>query len=97
MSLPETRAYTFSDFAAEISRQTGKTIPYKNLPEAEYAAALAGFGLPEAIAKAIASWDVDASNGAVFEGGRQLSSPIGRPTTPLSTAVNEALAAVSKA
>ena len=36
-------AYTLSDFAAEISRQTGKTIPYKNLPEADYAAALAGF------------------------------------------------------
>ena len=90
-------AYTLSDFAAEISRQTGKTIPYKNLPEAEYAAALAGFGLPEAIAKAVASWDVDASNGALFDGSRQLSALIGRPTTPLSSAVAEALAAVSKA
>ena len=90
-------AYTLSDFAAEISRQTGKTIPYKNLPEADYAAALAGFGLPEAIAKAVASWDVDASKGALFDGGRQLSALIGRPTTPLSSAVAEALAAVSKA
>ena len=35
-------AYTLSDFAAEISRQTGRTIPYKNMPVAEYAAALAG-------------------------------------------------------
>ena len=25
-------AYTLLDFAAEISRQTGRTIPYKNLP-----------------------------------------------------------------
>ena len=90
-------AYTLSDFAAEISRQTGRTIPYKNMPVAEYAAALAGFGLPEAIAKAVASWDVDASNGALFDGGRQLSALIGRPTTPLSTAVADALAAVSKA
>jgi NAD(P)H dehydrogenase (quinone) len=90
-------AYTLSDFAAEISRQTGKTIPYKNLPEADYAAALAGFGLPDAIAKAVASWDVDASKGALFDGGRQLSALIGRPTTPLSSAVAKALAAVSKA
>ena len=89
--------YTLSDFAAEISRQTGKTIPYKNLPETEYAAALAGFGLLEAIAKAVASWDVDTSKGALFDGGRQLSALIGRPTTPLSSAVAEALAAVSKA
>ena len=90
-------AYTLSDFAAEIARQTGRTVPYKNLPLAEYAAALFGFGLPKAIAKAVASWDVDASNGALFDGGRQLSALIGRPTTPLSTAVADALAAVSKA
>ena len=90
-------AYTLSDFAAEISRQTGRTIPYKNLPVHEYATALVGFGLPEAIAKAVASWDADAAEGALFDDGRQLSALIGRPTTPLSTAVAEALAAVSKA
>jgi NAD(P)H dehydrogenase (quinone) len=90
-------AYTLSDFAAEISRQTGRTIPYKNLPVPEYATALVGFGLPEAIAKAVASWDADAADGALFDNGRQLSALIGRPTTPLSTTVAEALAAVSKA
>ena len=56
-------AYTLSELAAEISRQTGKTIPYKNLPEAEYAAALAGFGLPEGLARAIAGWDLGAAKG----------------------------------
>ena len=90
-------AYTLSDFAAEISRQTGRTIPYKNLPVHEYATALVGFGLPEATATAVASWDADAADGALFDDGRQLSALIGRPTTPLSTAVAEALAAVSKA
>ena len=35
-------SHTLSELAAEISRQTGRTIPYKNLPEAEYAVALAG-------------------------------------------------------
>jgi NAD(P)H dehydrogenase (quinone) len=90
-------AYTLSDFAAEISRQTGTTIPYKNLPVHEYATALVGFGLPEATAKAVASWDAYAADGALFDNGRQLSALIGRPTTPLSTTVAEALAAVSKA
>lgn len=83
--------YTLSDLAAEISRQTGKTIPYKNLPVAEYAAALAGFGVPEDFAQAIAGWDAAAAQGALFDDGRQLSALIGRPTTPLSTAVADAL------
>lgn len=84
-------AWTLADLAAEVSRQTGRTIPYRSLPEAEYAAALAGFGLPEGLALAIASWDVCASKGALFDDGRQLSALIGRPTTPLSTVVAAAL------
>ncbi len=84
-------AYTLSELAAEISRQTGKTIPYKNLSEAEYTAALVGLGMPEALAKAYASYDVGASQGALFDDGRQLSALIGRPTTPLATAVTDAL------
>jgi NAD(P)H dehydrogenase (quinone) len=84
-------AYTLTELAAEVSRQTGKAIPYRNLPEADYAAELAGFGFPEGLAKAIASWDVAASKGALFTESRQLSGLIGRPTTPLSVAVKEAL------
>jgi NAD(P)H dehydrogenase (quinone) len=88
-------AYTLSELSAEISRQTGRAIPYKNLPEAEYAAALASFGLPEALAQAIARWDVGASKGALFDDGRQLSALIGRPVTPLAVAVADALKALN--
>jgi NAD(P)H dehydrogenase (quinone) len=84
-------AWTLSDLAAEISKQSGKDIPYVNLSENEYAQALAGFGLPEALAKAIAGWDVAASTGDLFEDGHQLSKLIGRPTTPLSVSVENAL------
>jgi len=84
-------AYTLGDLAAEISRQSGQEIPYKNLPEAEYARLLAGFGLPEAFASGLAAWDVDASKGALFDDSRQLSRLIGRPTTPLAQAVAAAL------
>jgi len=84
-------SFTLSDLAAEISRQTGKDITYKNLPEAEYAALLTSFGLPEELAQAIAGWDVAASNSALFDEGRQLSALIGRPTTPLSEVVATAL------
>lgn len=84
-------AWTLSDLAAEISKQTGKHIPYKDLPERDYADALRSFGVPEVFAVGLASWDVDASRGALFDGGRQLSNLIGRPTTPLSIVVAEAL------
>jgi NAD(P)H dehydrogenase (quinone) len=90
-------AYTLTDLAAEISRQTGKNIPYKNLPEADYAAALTSFGLPEGLAKAIASWDVSASRGDLFDDSHQLSKLIGRPTTPLSAVVADALKGISNA
>lgn len=84
-------SYTLTELAAEISRQTGKDIPYRNLPVADYAAALAGFGIPEGFAHGLASWDADAAAGALFDDSRQLSRLIGRPTTPLSTAVAAAL------
>lgn len=80
-------AYTLADLAAEISRQTGKDIPYKNLPQDDYAAVLKNVGVPEGFAGALAAFDVDAANGALFDDGRQLSALIGRPTTPLSDAV----------
>lgn len=84
-------AWTLTDLAAEISRQTGKALPYKNLTEAEYAAVLVGFGFPEPMARAYASFDVAATQGALFDDGHQLSRLIGRPTTPLSVSVAQAL------
>lgn len=80
-------SWTLSDLAAEISKQTGKQIPYKNLSEAEYADVLRSFGVPEMFAVGLASWDVDASNGALFDDGKQLSTLINRPTTPMSAVV----------
>lgn len=85
-------AYTLTDLAAELSRQSGKAIPYKDLPASDYAAVLTGIGLPEGFAQAIAGWDVEASRGALFDAGKQLSVLIGRPTTPLSASVAAALA-----
>jgi NAD(P)H dehydrogenase (quinone) len=84
--------YTLTEFAAEISRQTGKTIPYKNLSEHEYASVLQTFGLPEGLAKAIAGWDVGASKGDLFDAGHLLSRLIGRPTTSFVRVISSALA-----
>ncbi|WP_019903640.1 SDR family oxidoreductase [Methylobacterium sp. 77] len=84
-------AYTLAELAAEVSRQAGREIPYRNLPQAEYAALLKGIGLPGGLADGLAEWDVDASRGALFDEGRQLSTLLGRPTTPLASAVAAAM------
>ncbi|GAB7087350.1 SDR family oxidoreductase [Marinifilum fragile] len=83
--------YTLTDLAAMISEQTGKNIPYNNLPEEEYANILKNIGLPEGLAIGLASWDVSASHGALFDNSRTLSSILGRPTTPISESVKVAL------
>lgn len=84
-------AWTLADLAAEISAQTGRDIPYVDLPEADYAEALVGAGLPEGLATAIAGWDVGASQGALYDDSHTLSGLIGRPTTPLADVVKAAL------
>lgn len=85
-------AYTLKDLAAEISRQTGKDIPYNNLPESEYVGVLTSSGLPEPLAQAIAGWDIGASKGDLFDDKKVLSDLIGRSTTPLAESVKEVLA-----
>ena len=85
-------AVTLTELAAGLSRQTGRDIPYVNLPQAEFARILKGAGVPDLFAEGLASWDVDASNGALFDDGRALSALTGRPTTPLDQAIEAALA-----
>lgn len=90
-------SYTLAEFAAEIGRHAGKSITYNNLPEADYKAALLGFGLPGFLAELLADSDTGASKGGLFDDSKTLSKLIGRPTTPLSVTVAEAVAAASKA
>lgn len=84
-------AYTLAEFAAELSRQTGRAIPYNDLPEAEYRAVLEQAGLPAAFAALLADSDAQAAKGALFDDGRALSRLIGRPTTPLAETIRAAL------
>lgn len=83
--------YTLKELAAEVSRQTGKDIPYRDLSETEYAATLTGLGLPNELAKAISGSDAATSRNDLFDDGKQLSRLIGRPTTSLSQSVKDVL------
>lgn len=85
-------AYTLAELVAELNRQTGKAVVYKDLPQADFEAALLGAGLPAGLAALLADSDAGAAQGALFDGGKQLSTLIGRPTTPLAVALTAALA-----
>ena len=84
-------SWTLADLAAEISKQTGKEIPYVDIPAEDYAAALVKAGLDAGFAGLIAQWDVDASNGALFSEDKTLEKLLGRPTAGLDVAVKQAL------
>lgn len=84
-------AFTLSEFATEVSRQSGKNISYVNLPEVDYKKALLDAGLPESLAELLANSDTGASKGALFDESHQLSKLIGRATTPLAAAIKVVL------
>ncbi|GFM83057.1 NAD(P)-dependent oxidoreductase [Pseudomonas cichorii] len=85
-------SYTLADFAAQVSQQSGKTLPYVNLPQADYQGALEHAGLPQPIAHLLADSDTGASKGALHDDSHQLSALIGRATTPVSVSIAAALA-----
>ena len=89
------KPFTMSEFAAELSRQSGKSVSYVNLSPSEYQAALVKTGMPEAIAKLLADIEVSTSKGDLFDDSHQLSKLIGRPTTPLADALRKALKSAS--
>ena len=84
--------FTLAEYAAEVARQSGKVIVYKDLPQADFKAALVGVGVPEGFADLLADSDAGAAKGALEDNGKQLSTLIGRPTTRLLDAVKAALA-----
>lgn len=85
-------SHSYAELAAEVSRQTGKTIPYNDLPPAAYAGILESCGIPAGFAHVLADSDVQAAKGALFDDSRTLSRLIGRPTTPMAATVAAALA-----
>ena len=80
-------AWTLSELAAELSKQSGKNVVYQNLSEADFAAALKGVGLPAGLADMLADSDTGASKGGLFDDSRTLSALIGRPTTTLADSI----------
>ena len=83
--------HSMAEFAAEVSRQVGKDIPFNALPKDTYAQILQGFGLPEGFAAILADSDDHAARGALLDESHSLSRLIGRPTTPIAQTIAAAL------
>lgn len=84
--------FSLSEYAALLSDVAGKEVTYVNLDQAGYAAALVGAGLPEGFAGVLADSDSKAAQGALATDSRDLSTLIGRPTTPMRDTLASMLA-----
>ncbi|MDX8525393.1 SDR family oxidoreductase [Mesorhizobium sp. MSK_1335] len=85
------QSYTLSDLAAEVARQSGKVVTYRNLSEESYLQALVESRLPVEVAQMLVGFDVAAKQGALFDDSQTLSRLIRRATTSLERAVADAL------
>ncbi|MFE9097927.1 SDR family oxidoreductase [Streptomyces sp. NPDC007264] len=83
--------WSFAEYAAELSRQTGRQIPYTPVPVEVYAGILTGVGMPEPVAAVFAGVDVAIEKGELAVTTGDLSRLTGRPTTPIADAIAAAL------
>jgi NAD(P)H dehydrogenase (quinone) len=84
-------AWSFAEFAAEVSRQSGRDVPYHAVTGEEYAAMLSGAGLPDQLAHIMAGIDASIAAGELAHTTGDLSRLAGRPTTPVADAIAAAL------
>jgi NAD(P)H dehydrogenase (quinone) len=87
-------AFTLEEYAAEVAKQSGKPIIYKDLPEAAFKDMLVSIGLPSDLAEILADSSAQAAKGGLFNDAHQLSRLIGRPTTSLTASIAQALGQV---
>lgn len=85
------QSWTMDQFAAEVSKHSGKPVRYVNQSETDYAKTLEGNGLPPPVAALLASTSYLAGEGQLFNDERQLSKLSGRPTTPIGETIRQAL------
>ncbi len=86
-------AWSYAEYAAEVSKQTGKEIGYNAVPAATYVGILTGAGVPEFMAVILAGVDVSAEKGELAVTTGDLSRLTGRPTTPIADSIAAALKA----
>lgn len=86
-------AWSFAEYAAEVSRASGKEIAHNDVPAAVHQEILVAAGLPEGFAAILADVDEAVRRGLLAGTSGDLARLIGRPTTPLAESVAAAVAA----
>jgi NAD(P)H dehydrogenase (quinone) len=76
-------AFTMRELAEAVSRWAGRSLPYKDLPAAEYRQALMKAGVPDETAELLVATDLAIARGDLDSGSRDLSALIGRDTRAL--------------
>ncbi|MFJ3866287.1 SDR family oxidoreductase [Streptomyces nigra] len=84
-------AWSFGEYAAELSRQTGREIAENPVSAETLTGILAGAGVPEPFAAILAGVDTSIAKGELVIDSGDLSRLAGRPTTPLADAIAAAL------
>ncbi|OSC70217.1 NAD(P)-dependent oxidoreductase [Streptomyces sp. 4F] len=84
-------AWSFAEYAAELSRQTGREIAYTPVSTEAYTGILTGAGVPAPLAEVFAGVDAAIEKDELVVSTGDLSRLTGRPTTPLAEAVAAAL------
>ncbi|HEX6757505.1 MAG TPA: SDR family oxidoreductase [Propionibacteriaceae bacterium] len=84
-------AFTMAELAEVVSAETGKSVRYTDLSVQDYQAFLVRAGLPEPVAASIADGDRAVADGELYVDTADLEKLLGRPVTPLHTAVRAAV------
>ncbi|WP_327695324.1 NAD(P)H-binding protein [Streptomyces sp. NBC_00459] len=85
--------WSFAEYAAEVSKQSGKDVAYNAVSVEVFTGILAGVGLPEALAGILAGVDASIEKGELAGTPGDLSRLTGRPTTPIAESIAAALKA----
>ena len=85
--------FTMTEFAAEVSRQLGRTIGYTDVASADHHAILVQAGLPTPYADLLVDADLGIARGQLDGTADTLTALIGRPPTSLREAVAHAVGA----
>jgi NAD(P)H dehydrogenase (quinone) len=88
-------AWSFTEFAAEVSRQTGRTVTYDDVSAEARLAMLTGAGLPEPVASILVGMEGAIGRGLLAATPGDLARLIGRPTTPIADSIAESLKGLS--
>lgn len=87
-------SFSRQEFAALLSRKSGRPVVVQNLTEEQYIAALKLAGLPEPVARILADSDAKSAAGWLQDDSRTLEHAIGRPTVPIEQTLDALLATV---